>query len=61
MVVACWVQTWSRLSDKKVDVYPQKGIKSFTKLLAVPSAINSAEVTANMSARQLIKRSVKTI
>ena len=33
-------------------------MKRFTKMLAVPSAVSSAAVTANMSARRL-KQSVK--
>ena len=46
------------LSDKGFDGYLQKEIKRFTKMLAVPSAVNTAPATANMSARRL-KQSVK--
>ena len=55
---ADWAQTWSPLSDRRVDGHPQRRIKRLTKLLAVSSAINSADVTVNTSARRL-KRSVK--
>ena len=58
MTVASCSQNWSPLLDKRVEGHPQKGIKRFTKMLAVPSAVNSAAVTANISARRR-KRSVK--
>ena len=58
MVVAGWAQTWSPLSDKRVDGHPQRGSKRFTKMVAVFSTVNSAAMTANMSARRL-ERSVK--
>ena len=38
--------------------HPHRGVKRFTRMFAVPPAVNSAVVTANMSARRL-KRSVK--
>ena len=44
---------------QRVDGHPQRRIKRFTKMLAVPSVVNSAAVTANISARRL-KRSVKS-
>ena len=37
------------MSDRRVDGHLQRGMKWFTKMLAVPSAVNSAAVTANMS------------
>ena len=58
MAVASRAQNWSPLPDRRVDGHPQKGIKRFTKMLAVPSAVNSAAARANMSARRL-KRFVK--
>ena len=39
--------------------HPQRGIHRLMRMLAVPSAVNSAAVTAFMSARRL-KRSVKS-
>ena len=41
-----------------MDGHPRSGMKRFTKMFAVPSAVNSAVVTANMSARRL-KRCVE--
>ena len=41
-----------------MDGHPHRGIKRFTRMFAVPSAANSAVVTANTSAGRL-KRSVK--
>ena len=41
-----------------MDGHPHRRMKRFTRMFAVPSAVNSAVVTANMSARRL-KRSVK--
>ena len=41
-----------------MDGHPHRGMKRFTRMFAVPSAVNSAVVTANLSARRL-KRSVK--
>ena len=41
-----------------VDGHPHRGIKRFTRMFAVTSAVNSAVVTANMSSRRL-KQSVK--
>ena len=41
-----------------MDGHPHRGMKRFTRMFAVPSAVNSAVVTANMFARWL-KRSVK--
>ena len=36
-----------------MDGHPHRGMKRFTRMFAVPSAVNSAVVTANMSARRL--------
>ena len=36
-----------------MDGHPYRGMKRFTRMFAVPSAVNSAVVTANMSARRL--------
>ena len=52
-------QNRSPLLDRRVDGHLHRGMKRFTRMCAVPSAVNSAVVTANMSARRLIKRSVK--
>ena len=41
-----------------MDGHPHRGMKRFSRMFAVPSAANSAVVTANTSAR-LLKRSVK--
>ena len=41
-----------------MDGHRHKGMKWFTRMFALPSAVNSAVVTTNMSARRL-KRSVK--
>ena len=56
--VATWAQNWSLLSERRVDGHPQREMKRFTKMLAVPSAVNVAAGTADIFARQL-KRSVK--
>ena len=40
-----------------MDGHPHRGMKWFTRMFAVPPAVNSAVVMANMSARRL-KRSV---
>ena len=41
-----------------MDGHPHRGMKRFARVFVVPSAVNSAVVTANMSARRL-RRSVK--
>ena len=51
-------QNWSPLSDRRVDGHSQRGMQRFTKILAVPSVVNSAAVTVNISARRL-KQAVK--
>ena len=33
--VAGWAQTWSPLSDTRMDGHPQRGIKRSTKMLVV--------------------------
>ena len=57
--VAGWAQTLNPLSHKRVDGHPPRGVESFAKLLMVPSAVNSAAATGNMSDRRL-ERSVKS-
>ena len=57
-VVASRAQNWGPLSDRRVDGHPHKRMKGLTRMFVVPSVVNSAVVTANMSARRL-KRSVK--
>ena len=60
LTVANCAQNGSPLSDSRVDGHPHRGIKRFTtKMLAVLSSVNSAAVTANISARRL-KQSVKS-
>ena len=44
--VANRAQNWGPLSDRRVDGHPQREIKRFTRMFAVPSAVNSAVVTA---------------
>ena len=56
--VSSLAQNYGPLSDRRVDGYLHRGMKRFTRMFAVPSAVNSAVVTVNMSARRL-KRSVK--
>ena len=56
--VASRAQNWGPLSDRRVDGHLHKEMKRFTRMFAVPSAVNSAVMTANVSARRL-RRSVK--
>ena len=56
--VTSWAHNWSPLSESRVDGHPQRGMERFTKMLTVPSAVDSAPGTANTSARRL-KLSVK--
>ena len=52
-------QYWRPLSENMLRGHPQRGIYRLMSMLAVPSAVNSAGMTANMSARRR-KRSAKS-